>query len=168
MVYMLPFHGSRWKDGWQITAIQAWHTGVPFSLSEGDQADLQNNFGSARPSYVAGCNVYANQSVTNWYNSACFVASPYGTVGNLGRNNLVGPGYIDTDFGVLKSTRLNEKINLQFRAELFNIFNHPNFATPGGGAFSAGVVATPSSTANQITSIVGNARQTQFSLKLIF
>jgi outer membrane receptor protein involved in Fe transport len=168
VVYLLPFHGNRWKDGWQLTGIQAWHTGVPFSLTEGDQADLQNNFGSARPSYVGGCNVYANQSVTNWFNNACFSASPYGTVGNLGRNNLLGPGYVDTDFGVMKSTRINERINLQFRAELFNIFNHPNFATPSGAVFAAGVVPTASTTANQITSIVGNARQTQFSLKLIF
>jgi hypothetical protein len=51
---------------------------------------------------------------------------------------------------------------------LFNIFNHPNFATPSGSAFAAGVVPTANATANQITSIVGNARQTQFSLKLIF
>ena len=110
VVYLLPFHGNRWKDGWQLTGIQAWHTGVPFSLTEGDQADLQNNFGSARPSYVGGCNVYANQSVTNWFNNACFVASPYGTVGNLGRNNIIGPGYVDTDFGLMKNTRINETV----------------------------------------------------------
>jgi hypothetical protein len=106
--------------------------------------------------------------VQQWYNPACFTASAYGTVGNLGRNKLVGPGYVDTDFGVMKSTRINERVNLQFRAELFNIFNHPNFATPSGAVFSAGVIPTANATANQITSIVGNARQTQFSLKLIF
>ncbi len=168
VVYLLPFHGNRWKEGWQITGIQAWHTGVPFSLSEGDQADLQNNFDSERPNYVAGCNVYANQSPTNWFNSACFPASAYGTIGDLGRNILRGPGYVDTDFGVLKNTRINERFNLQFRAELFNIFNHANFAPPSGAVWNAGVVPTPNATGNQITSIVGNARQTQFSLKLIF
>lgn len=178
-VYLLPFKGNRLKEGWQFSLIQAWHTGVPFSLSEGDQADLQNNFDSERPNYVAGCNVYANQSVQQWYNSACFTPSTYGTVGNLGRNNLWGPGYLDTDIAVVKNTKLNERLSLQFRADLFNLFNHPNFAVPNTGIFNAGSVftnyqASLSSTAGQITSLVGSgglngvARQTQFSLKLVF
>ena len=168
VVYLLPFHGNRFKEGWQLSAIQSFHTGVPFALGEGDQADLQNNFDTERPNYVAGCNVYANQSVQQWYNPKCFTASEYGTVGNLGRNNLEGPGYVDTDFGVMKNTRIKENVSLQFRAELFNIFNHPNFATPNPTVINAGVTPTTSATAGQITSIVGNARQTQFSLKLIF
>ncbi|HWF08420.1 MAG TPA: carboxypeptidase regulatory-like domain-containing protein [Bryobacteraceae bacterium] len=173
VVYILPFKGNRLKEGWQLTAIQAWHTGVPFSLGEGDQADLGNNFDNVRPNVIAGCNVYANQNVHQWYNPACFTPSAYGTIGDLGRNSLVGPGYVDTDFGVLKNTRIKERLNLQFRAELFNIFNHPNFSFPSTGVFNAGsaltsYAATPGLTAGQITSIVGNARQTQFSLKLLF
>jgi hypothetical protein len=173
-VYLLPFKGNRLKEGWQFSLIQAWHTGVPFSLTEGDQADLQNNFGSARPNYVAGCNVYANQTVQQWYNPACFTASAYGTLGTLGRNNLWGPGYLDTDLGVLKNTKINEHMSLQFRAELFNLFNHPNFAVPNTAIFNAGSPATLSSTAGQITTLIGSgglsgvARQTQFSLKLLF
>ena len=172
-VYVLPFKGNRFKEGWQFTGIESWHTGVPFSLGEGDQAFLGNNFDNPRPNVIAGCNLYANQSVQQWYNPACFTSSAYGTVGNLGRNSLVGPGYVDTDFGVLKNTRINERFNLQFRAELFNIFNHANFNLPALTAFNAGsattgYVGTPSTTAGQITSIVGNARQTQFSLKLVF
>ena len=174
VVYILPFKGNRWIEGWQLSGIQSFHTGVPFSLNEGDQADLQNNFDSERPNYVAGCNVYANQTPTNWFNESCFSPSPYGSIGNLGRNNLVGPGYVDTDFGLMKSTRIKENLSLQFRAELFNIFNHPNFAPPSGAVFTAGVVPTLNPTANQLTSVVGSggiagvARQTQFSLKLIF
>jgi hypothetical protein len=172
-VYMLPFKGNRLKEGWQFTAIEAWHTGVPFSLNEGDQAFLGNNFDSVRPNYVAGCNVYANQDVHHWYNPACFTPSVYGTIGNLGRNNIIGPGYVDTDIGILKNTRINERFNLQFRAELFNLFNHANFSLPSGAAFNSGSVfsnyqATPNATANQITAIIGNSRQTQFSLKLLF
>ncbi len=162
-----------------MSGLLAWHTGVPFSLSEGDQADLQNNFDSERPNYVAGCNVYANQSVQQWYNPACFTASTYGSIGNLGRNNLWGPGYFDTDIGVVKNTKLTERVSLQFRAELYNIFNHPNFGLPNNGIFNAGsgltnYQATLSSTAAQITTLVGAggltniARQTQFSLKLVF
>ncbi len=173
IVYQLPFRGNRFKEGWQLTLIQAWHTGVPFTLTEGDQAFLGNNFDVERPNYVAGCNVSANQSVHAWYNPACFTPSAYGTLGDLGRNNIVGPGYLDTDFGVLKNTRLSERFTLQFRAELFNIFNNVNFSLPTGAAFNAGSAstnyqATPTTTGNEITSIVGNARQTQFSLKLLF
>jgi hypothetical protein len=178
-VYLLPFKGNRLKEGWQLSLIQAWHTGVPFSLSEGDQADLGNNFDSERPSYVAGCNVYAGQTVQQWYNPACFTPTPYGTIGNLGRNNLWGPGYLDTDIAVVKNTKLNERMSLQFRADLFNLFNHPNFAVPNTTIFNAGSIftnyqASLSSTAGQITSLVGSgglsgvARQTQFSLKLVF
>ncbi|HSR06043.1 MAG TPA: carboxypeptidase regulatory-like domain-containing protein, partial [Bryobacteraceae bacterium] len=173
IVYSLPFKGNRLKEGWQLTGVQAWHTGVPFSLGEGDQANLGNNFDNPRPNYVAGCDVYANQNVHQWYNPKCFAASTYGTVGTLGRNVLVGPGYVDTDIGILKNTRITERINLQFRAELFNLFNHANFNFPSTAVFSAGSIftnyqATPNATAGQITSIVGNARQTQFSLKLLF
>lgn len=172
-VYLPSFHGNRWKEGWQFTFIQAWHTGVPFTLTEGDQAFLGNNFDSERPNVIAGCNVYAGQNVHAWYNPACFFPSAYGTIGDLGRNNMIGPGYVDTDFGVLKNTRITERFSLQFRAELFNIFNNVNFGLPSGIAFNAGSIstnyqATPSATGNAITSIVGNARQTQFSLKLIF
>ncbi len=173
VVYVLPFKGNRFKEGWQFTAIEAWHTGVPFTVNEGDQANLGNNFDSVRPNVIGGCNVYANQNVHQWYNPACFAPSPYGTIGNLGRNVLVGPGYVDTDFGILKNTRINERMNLQFRAELFNLFNHANFGLPGAGVFNAGSIfsnyqASLSPTAGQITGIVGNSRQTQFSLKLLF
>ena len=172
-IYVLPFKGNRLKEGWQFTIIQAWHTGVPFSVNEGDQAFLGNNFDSVRPNLVANCNVYANQSVTHWFNPACFTPTPYGTIGNLGRNNLIGPGYVDTDFGVMKNTRITERVNLQFRAELFNIFNHTNFSLPTNGLFSAGSINTnyqaiPIANAPVITTIIGNSRQTQFSLKLIF
>jgi hypothetical protein len=59
----LPFKGNRSKEGWQLTLVQPWHTGVPFSLGEGDQADLGNNFDNPRPNVIAGCHVYANQNV---------------------------------------------------------------------------------------------------------
>jgi len=183
-VYTLPFKGSRWVEGWQITGVEAWHTGVPFSLGEGTQPWLNNNFDTPRPNFspdAPGCNndVYANQNVHQWYNPKCFTASAYGTEGNLGRNNLVGPGYVETDLGVMKETRITERVNLQFRAELFNLFNHPNFNFPVTSVFSAGSAATgyqgvPVGTAGSITSLVGSgglsnvARQTQFSLKLIF
>jgi outer membrane receptor protein involved in Fe transport len=179
VVYLLPFKGNRLVEGWQITGIEAWHTGVPFSLGEGTQPYLDNNFDTPRPNVVAGCNVYANQNVHQWYNPACFTASPYGTLGDLGRNALIGPGFVETDLGVMKETKIKERVSIQFRAELFNLLNHPNFNYPVTSVFSAGsaatnYVSTPVATAGTITSLVGSgglsnvARQTQFSLKLLF
>jgi TonB dependent receptor len=194
-VYMLPFKGNRWKEGWQVSGVTSWHTGVNFSLGEGDQADLGNTFDSERPNFVPnapGCNndVYANQNVNHWFNLNCFAPSTYGTVGNLGRNNLIGPGYAETDIGVTKNTRITERVNLQFRAEIFNIFNHPNFSVPGGSGAgptiinpgtNCGPTSTPTNSPGcfapagaSITSLVGSgglpdvARQTQFSVKLSF
>ena len=191
-VYVFPFKGNRWKEGWQISGITTYHTGVNFSLGEGDQADLGNTFDTERPNVIAGCNLYANQSPNQWFNPACFTASTYGTVGNAGRNMMVGPGYAETDISVTKITRINERMSLQLRAEIFNIFNHPNFSVPGGTVVNpstscnASVTYNPaasSTSPNQtcfaaegaaITSLVGSgglpdvARQTQFSAKVTF
>lgn len=79
----------------------------------------------------------------------------------------------------MKETRITERVSLQFRAELFNLFNHPNFNIPATGVFTAGSASTgyqgvPVPTAGQIATLVGSgglsnvARQTQFSLKLLF
>jgi hypothetical protein len=194
-VYMLPFKGNRLKEGWQVSGVTSWHTGVNYSLGEGDQADLGNTFDSERPNFVPnapGCNdnVYANQNVNHWFNLNCFAPSTYGSVGNLGRNNLIGPGYAETDIGVTKNTRIGERVTLQIRAEIFNIFNHPNFSVPGGSGagptiINPGTNCGPTSTPTNspacfapagasITSLVGSgglpdvARQTQFSVKLSF
>ena len=188
-VYMLPFKGNRWKEGWQISGIESWHTGVDFSLGEGDQLDTSNTFDNERPIYTpnaTGCNGNViTGNVNNWVNLNCFVPSTYGTVGNLGRNNLLAPGYAETDFSVTKNTKITERVSLQFRAEIFNIFNHPNFSNPGGTIINAGTSCGPTTTfantpscfapsGSTITSLVGSggipdvARQTQFSLKLQF
>jgi hypothetical protein len=184
-VYMLPFKGNRWKEGWQLSGITSWRSGIPFSLGEGDQMDTGNFFDSERPNYVGGCNIYANQSPSNWFNEACFTPSQYGTVGNLGRNVLRGPGYAETDISVTKMTRINERMTLQLRGEIFNIFNHPNFSPPASTIINAGQGCGPTTTYSPsspcyvptgaaITSLVGSggipdvARQAQFSAKLTF
>src|SRR5215471_5496285 len=86
--------------------------------------------------------------------------------GSLGRNTIVGPNFLNTDFSVTKNTKITERFNVQFRAELFDIFNHPNFGDP---------VLTATSTSFGIiqstrfpTGDFGSARQIQFALKLQF
>jgi Carboxypeptidase regulatory-like domain/TonB dependent receptor len=88
--------------------------------------------------------------------------------GNLGRNVIIGPGFVNTDFSVLKTTKLTESVRLQFRAELFDLFNHANFGQPGRvaqvGSTTFGVI----SSTRFATGDSGSSRQVQFALKLIF
>jgi len=83
---------------------------------------------------VAGVNPVLNNwnPVTGYLNPLAFSQPAYGTFGDLGRNSIFGPNYWNVDFSVSKNTPLFEGLNLQLRAEFFNIFNHPNFALPNG------------------------------------
>jgi hypothetical protein len=177
VVYKLPFKGNRLVEGWQVTGIEAFRTGVPFSVGIGyDRALLSNNFSSVRPNVIAGCDTTANQTPQAWFNKACFTLPAAGTVGDLGKNTITSPGYVTTDFSLSKDTRIKERVTVQFRAEIFNILNHANFGIPSLNAFTAvnGLAGSPAglpgnaANAGQITSIVGTARQIQFGLKILF
>ncbi|PYS29395.1 MAG: hypothetical protein DMG11_09180 [Acidobacteria bacterium] len=166
-VYRLPFRGNRIVEGWQLSGIEAFRTGVPFTVTTGfDTALLGNNFATPRPNRVAGCDIKANQSRIHWYSPDCFTLQPIGTLGNSGRNIGTSPSYATLDINLAKDTRITEATALQFRAEFFNILNHTNFSTPTLGAFSSS--GTPNPNAGTITSIVGTSRQIQFALKLLF
>ena len=86
--------------------------------------------------------------------------------GSLGRDAITGPGFLNTDFSVTKNTKLTERFNLQFRSEMFDIFNHPNFGNP--------VLNLTSSSFGHVQSTrfptgdFGSARQIQFALQLKF
>jgi hypothetical protein len=177
LVYRLPFHGSRLVEGWQVSGIESYRTGVPISIGIGyDRALLSNNFSTVRPDVIAGCDQTANQSPQHWYNKSCYTLPPPGIVGNLGKNTVTAPGYEAVDFSLSKDTKLVERLNVQFRAEIFNIFNHTNFGIPALNAFTAvgGLNGSPAgitgnaSNAGQISSIVGTSRQIQFGLKFLF
>jgi hypothetical protein len=98
----------------------------------------------------------------------CLFQVPTG-FGNLGRNTIVGPGFEDVDLAVYKDTRITERVKAQFRADTFNIFNHPNFGQP-----SRTVSVAANNTFGQISSTrspigdSGSSRQIQLALKLIF
>jgi hypothetical protein len=177
IVYLLPFKGNKLVEGWQLSGIELWRTGVPMSIDIGyDRALLSNNFDAERPNVVAGCNTTAGQSALHWFNPACFTLPAAGTIGNLGKNTITAPGYVATDFSLSKDTQIYERVSVQFRAEIFNIFNHTNFGVPGLNAFTAvgGLTGSPAglagnlSNAGQITSIVGTSRQIQLGLKFLF
>ena len=167
VVYQLPFRGNRLIEGWQLSGIQAFRTGVPFSITTGfDTALLGNNFATPRPNRIAGCDITANQTRIHWYNPDCFQLQPAGTLGNAGRNIGTAPSYATLDINLAKDTKITESMGVQFRAEFFNILNHTNFSTPTLGAFSSS--GAPNPNAGTITSIIGTSRQIQFALKVLF
>ncbi|MBV8843161.1 MAG: TonB-dependent receptor, partial [Bryobacterales bacterium] len=89
LVYILPFRGNRWVEGWQLSGIELWRTGVPMSVGIGyDRGLLSNAFSSQRPDVIAGCDVTAGQSPNHWFNKGCFTLPAPGTVGNLGKNTI--------------------------------------------------------------------------------
>ena len=101
------------------------------------------------------------QLISEFFDTSLFVPNAIGTFGNTGKNILRGPRFFNTDFGMLKNTRITERAALQFRAEFFNLFNNVNFNQPDnyvsdgpgvfGGIFSA-----------------KDPRILQFALKLLF
>src|SRR5262249_41010689 len=100
-----------------------------------------------------------------YFDVNCFALPAVGTLGNLPRNTLIGPGYASLDMAVFKNFTFGAGRRLQLRAESFNLTNHTNFGLPASTVFnSAGRAAT----AGQITTIVGTARQFQFGVKLEF
>ena len=102
-----------------------------------------------------------------------FTPAPFGTYGNLGRGVYNGPGLAEVDLSVLKNIAVTERVNLQFRAEFFNLMNRANYASPNQTVFTnTGTAAAPVYTNNPsaglISSLTTTPRQIQFGLKLMF
>jgi hypothetical protein len=181
----LPFHGNRLIEGWQLSGILAANTGLPFNVTDGVDQSNQIN-GVPRPDYapnnpavtVGGISYPACNNhpiigtVAMWFNPNCFSQEAFGTLGNFSREGLYGPSLVNLDAALLKSTRIRENVNLQFRAELFNILNHTNLSYPAAAVFTGtpGPTATlgRSSTAGQITTYAAPSREIQLGLKMIF
>ena len=110
--------------------------------------------------------------VGQWFNQNMFALQPVGTIGNVSRNTLRDPGLTQFDLSVNKDTawaRLGDAGMIQFRAEIFNILNHPGFGPAQNSIFAGTVtdnVEQPS--LSSITNQVNSSRQIQFSLKAIF
>jgi hypothetical protein len=153
--YYLPFDKlggpKRLTNGWQVSGITRFATGLPVTLVEQDDHSLQGtSFGgpiilSADTPNATGqpLNISNPRSTGGQYfNATAFASSAIGQEGNVDRRYFHGPGINNFDFALLKGTRLTERVDLQFRAEFFNIFNHAQFLTPSGilGSSTFGLV----------------------------
>jgi Carboxypeptidase regulatory-like domain len=178
-IYNLPFGKGRmyandWNTAtntllgdWQVTVIERVSSGFPVPLIDSfnqsgttfNTGGNDNNFN--RPNRVAGCNPYAaNHSQHQWINAACFVAPPVGELGNAARVPVVGPDFVNTDASLIKTFPLPREMGLNFRAEFFNLFNHPEFGSPIADINQLGF--------GSVGSTVNNPRLMQLALKLSF
>jgi hypothetical protein len=165
------FGGPEWLTaGWQFNAISSLASGNPFSVVVGfDQARARFQAGTSpqRPDLVAGRSVNPILGGPNrYFDPTAFSLPAPGYYGTLGRNTLIGPGLIALDLAANKTFRLREGLNLQFRTEVFNSLNHPNFSIPGQRTVFSGTGAVGS--AGLITTTRTSSRQLQFGLKLTF
>ena len=163
-------------NGWWTANIFAFQTGYPFNpmdTNSRSNSDVYPGTAPDRPNYGPTYNpsTVITGTVTQWYNPNMFVLEPAGQLGNVGRDILRGPHLFNWDMALNKDTKLNflgEGGMLQFRAELFNILNRPNFGLPnviGGESTDA--------SANAAGAIVNtasgtNSREIQLALKVVF
>ena len=168
--YALPFRhadgfAGKLLKGWETFGIITLQTGRPFTvalLSDIDNSGTGRSilgFGANDRPNLVGNPELSNPTTSQWFNTAAFAFSAPGTFGNAGRNILDGPGFQSVNASLVKNTHFTERVNLQFRAEAFNLFNHPNFNLPDN------FLGSP--TFGRITS-ARDPRHIQFGLKLLF
>jgi outer membrane receptor protein involved in Fe transport len=204
-IYSVPsFHHNRLFDGWQLGSIIQSQSGNPVNLVDTGLSGL-TGVATLRPDQIGAIQI-VNQPTANggiqWIaplvcdptkvanapscNGASFALPTAGGLhfGNFGRNVIIGPGFNNVDFSIIKRTKISERFSHEFRIEAFDLFNHPNFGQPGRGAQlvlrdqtqpqSATNPLIVSPTFGVISSTrfpvgdSGSARQLQFAMKLLF
>ena len=172
--------GARITKGWQLLDITTLSTGPPFTVYSGMQQTGFGSGGADRPDLVAMPDFSTSRAVREDYfgrgaNNNSFFLIPIGVsggtgpnqgrFGTLGRNTFRGPGYHNFDMALIKDTPFGKRAGrelgvLEFRAEIFNIFNIVNFGLPANTLRGSGF--------GVISHTAGNSRQIQFSLKIIY
>jgi hypothetical protein len=168
-------------EGWQLSGLTTLQSGHPFDVFTttdmertglSGRADLIGDpyapgatstaFGKA---YITNVNAFSTRQLGS------SLAPAFEGPGSIGRNRLYGPGFVNFDLSLAKKTKIGERVELEFRTEAYNIFNHPHFENPGFDGGSNNVTAP---NFGQLTSTVNrsdgttSARQLQVALKLNF
>jgi outer membrane receptor protein involved in Fe transport len=161
-LYELPFHGNQLVEGWQLATIVQSQSGNPVTIVVNNAAFTGTN-NTVRPDVTGPITILGTPD--RWFDTTPFVVPNPLRFGSLGRNVVIGPGFNNTDFSVIKRTTLWEDKILEFRAEFFDLFNHANFGQP---------LRVVGPTLGQITNTrfptgdSGSSRQLQFALKFKF
>ena len=167
--------GNAIFHNWSLNTIVVARSAPPVNVNTG--TNFFNVFGVLRPDLVAGVPLYINDSSLpggRQINRLAFTTPPAGRQGTLGRNALRGFGAWQVDFALGRQFKLNERVNLWLKAELFNVFNHPNFGSPRNALNSGAAFGKPSSMlAGNLGGLsalyqLGGPRSVQLSLKIGF
>lgn len=156
--------------GWEAGGILTLASGTPFTvLLSGDDLGQNNTDPYSYPDKLttAGCaNPINAQNASNYVKISCFaVPNPITQLGNAGRNSVIGPGTVDLDFSLFKNFPIREALKGQFRAEFFNIINHPNFQSPNDNRVILNPDGSIPANAGAVTLMNTTSRQIQFALK---
>src|SRR5262249_2058633 len=148
---------------WQLNLIVILQTGLPFTPS---LASPVANTGTGSKPNLVGDPFVDNPTLTRWFNTALdtpgapWQTPPPYTFGNSGRGVLRAHGRTNVDFSVFKEFPITERMRVQWRAEFFNVFNHPQFDLPNTSIGTA--------LAGTISGTVGTPRDIQFGLRMVF
>ena len=174
--YSVPSYTTHFKvltQGWQLNALATAHTGIPILFragtdvnGDGDTFDRINIISDPFASLPAA----SGPTSRVYVNRAAFTAATPGTIGNLGRNVISGPGFFSIDPSLFKEFVITERFKAQFRVEVFNVLNWTNYANPTV-TFNSGSFGTITNTRNGGAAPglgFGEPRNAQLALKLIW
>jgi hypothetical protein len=116
-------------SNWAFRGLLSYYSGLPFSPSIGNQAFLNSPDMTSRPQLIGNPSV-PNQTANLWFNPLAYGIPPLYTFGNAGRNSLRGPDFFEGDLQLAKQFRFKERVNLEFRWDVFNAINRQNLALP--------------------------------------
>jgi hypothetical protein len=159
-------------SGWGLDGVTTFQRGFPVKISDGkgnSLTALSLGTGTLRPNFVSGCGKSTSGSavarLSGWFNTSCFAHATGYSFGNEPRVDatLRQQGVVNFDFAVFKRTSITERVNLEFRTEFFNLFNHPQFGPPNGTCCSDN-----NKNFGVVTNTVNLPRLIQFGLKLAF
>ena len=154
-------------SGWTMSGTSTFQQGFPLALTASPNVTGFNL--GLRPNVVPGCNPVVSGSaqsrLNDWFNPACFTVPAAYTLGNESRTDsrLRGPGIANYNFSLFKKTAITERFNLEFRAEIFNLFNRVQFAQP-----NAGITTAANPTTGYITNQLNQPRLIQLAMRLIY
>jgi len=160
-LYELPFTDHWFSRDWQLALIVQSQSGNPVNIVT-STSTLNGLPNTVRPDVTGPIRIIG--SVDEWFDTSAFVAVD--RFGNLGRNVVIGPAFHNTDLSVIRNVKMGARGRLQFRADVFDLFNYANFGPPGN------IVGSP--TFGKITRTrfptgeAGSSRQIQLGVKLTF
>jgi len=153
-------------NGWQVSGITRLYSGLPFDVVMNSDVAQVGTSTNQRPMLIG--NVKGPRTTEQWFNIYAFGRPATGTFGNLGRNTLRRPGINKWDLAIFKTFRMQEGKTLQFRAEAFNMPNHPSFGAPATSLTTTSTGVTPTANNFGVITSTRDARVMQIALRLSF